>query len=74
VVVVVAVVAVNPPGPVHRKVAPVVGDVPVSVTVVLVQDNAPDTEAVASGAVVFCNTFTVAVEVQPFAGLVTVSV
>jgi hypothetical protein len=65
---------VNPPGPVHRNVTPAVGEAPVSVTDVLVQVNIPITEAVAPGNVLLGCTVTVAVDVHPFAGLVTVSV
>jgi hypothetical protein len=73
-VVAVAVFAVKPPGPVHRKVAPVVGDVPVNVTVVVLQVRLPEADAVTPGNALFSSTSTVAVEVHPFAGLVTVKV
>ncbi len=68
-----AVVAEKPLGPVHLNVAPVAEEVPVNVTEVVVQVIGPETDAVAPGAVLFCTTVTLAVDVQPLAGLVTVS-
>jgi hypothetical protein len=73
-VVALAVLAVKPPGPVHRKVAPLVADVPLNVTLDVIHVKLPETEAVAPGNVRFSCTSAVAVEVQPLAGLVTVTV
>ena len=74
VVVVLAVVAANPPGPDQLKLTPVEGEAPVKVTEVVVQVSGPDTLAVAPGVEISCITVTVVVEIQPFTGLVTVNV
>ena len=71
---VVAVLAVKPPGPDQLKVTPAVGDAPVNVTVDTTQVRGPDTKALAPGVAMFCKTFTVVVAVQPLTGLVTVKV
>jgi hypothetical protein len=67
-------VEVKPFGPVQRKVTSSVGEDPSNVTTLFVQVIIPETEAAAPGGMVSDVTVTVAVEEQPFAGLVTVSV
>jgi hypothetical protein len=73
-VVALPVFAVKPPGPDHLKVAPVVEDVPESVTLVTLQVSVPETVAVAPGAALFSSTSTVAVDVHPLVGCVAVTV
>ena len=53
---------------------PDVEELPFKVTDVAVHVSVPLTLAVAPGAVLFCVTVTIAVDLHPFVGLVTVSV
>lgn len=61
-------------GPVHVKLTPPVVELPLSVTVVVVQVIVCVVPAFTFGTVVFVATLTVPVLTHPFAGLVTVSV
>jgi hypothetical protein len=56
------------------KVAPVVAEAPVNVTLVALQVSVPETDAVAPGTVLFSRTSIEAVDVQPLVGWVTVTV
>jgi hypothetical protein len=67
-------VEVKLPGPVQLYVTPLVVEEPFSVIEEVVQVSDPETVAVAPGEVMFCWTFTVAEDTQPFTGLVTVNV
>ena len=62
------------PGPAQEKVTPPVDEDPVRILVVFVHVKTCAAPAFAFGGVIFCVTLTVAVAVQPFAGLVTVNV
>lgn len=64
-------VEVNPAGPDQLKLLPVVVP-PFRVIEVVTQLRLPDADAVAPGAVVFCDTATLAVLVHPFAEFKTV--
>jgi len=68
-----AVLAANPPGPVHEYVAPAI-ELALTVALVMSQVSGPSFEAVAPGSVIFCATVVVAVEVHPVVVFVTVKV
>ena len=71
-------VAVFPPetmlGPLHAKLTPEVEELPERIAVAVVQDITWSVPALALGGVIFCVTITASDAVQPFAGLVAVTV
>ena len=62
----------NPPGPDQLKLVPPVGEFPIKTTEAVVQVTVPPA-AVAPGCAIFCVTVDDAELVQPFAGLVTMT-
>jgi hypoxanthine-guanine phosphoribosyltransferase len=65
------VVEVKPFGPAQLKIAPVTVELPV---IVALPEQGKDVPvAVTSGAVIFCGTLVIAVEVQPLVGFITVN-